>query len=281
MVSLMIQTEMNSIKDEKSKSINSRKYYNNFTETQKQAFEYIQDNIESDIQLKICVTGEAGTGKSYLIEALVALFQENYPEKKFALLASTGCAAVTIQGQTVYNFLKMDIYKRTSVAYRTFAAKFIAETEIIIIDEFSMIDVELFDWMRYYLRKFCRKEYNDGSVSWGGRHIILVGDPAQLPPIGKQLFRSNFFIPEFKFIRLRQAMRQENQDFQRILSCIRLCNYKSEEVQNFLLERSRLFADKFTIREQVEEIITNREFSKDPKKYEDLMIITPKVETEK
>ena len=45
---------------------------------------------------------------------------------------------------------------------------------MLVIDEFSMLD--------FLCRKFTKK--NSSFHPWGGRHVILLGDPAQLPAIG-------------------------------------------------------------------------------------------------
>ena len=47
-----------------------------------------------------------------------------------------------------------------------------------IIDEFAMMDRQIFLIVEQLCRKFTTK---DGQFKpWGGRHVILFGDPAQL-----------------------------------------------------------------------------------------------------
>ena len=53
---------------------------------------------------------------------------------------------------------------------------------MLVIDEFSMLDFFLFRTAEGLCRKFAKK--NSSFHPWGGRHVILLGDPAQLPGIG-------------------------------------------------------------------------------------------------
>lgn len=248
-------------------------YVTNFSPTQRKAFDYIRENIENDNQLLLCVTGEAGTGKTFLIDSLTALFQQKMPDKKFALLATTGCAAINIKGQTIYNFLKMDINNKTNLAYRTYEAKFIADTDIIIIDEMSMLNRELYYDMENLFTKFCKPEFNEG-MKFGKRHIIMFGDFAQLPAIGKQIYQSPDFLNDFKFMRLIQVMRQENKEFLDILANVRKGEY-TDDVCRFLDNCNKDFKDKTQIEEQVAYIINCRNNSDDPTDYENLIILAP------
>ena len=50
---------------------------------------------------------------------------------------------------------------------------------VIVIDEFSMLDFFLFRMAEGLCRKFAKNHTHD--LPWGGRHIIMLGDPAQLP----------------------------------------------------------------------------------------------------
>lgn len=55
------------------------------------------DRMESE---NVFITGKAGTGKSTLLKH----FREN-TQKKIAVLAPTGTAALNVKGQTIHSFI--------------------------------------------------------------------------------------------------------------------------------------------------------------------------------
>ena len=62
------------------------------------------------------------------------------------------------------------------------------EISYIIIDEYSMLGQKMFAWVD----KRCRQATGLSDELFGGKSIILVGDPAQLPPVAdKPLYHSN------------------------------------------------------------------------------------------
>ena len=247
-------------------------YENNFTDTQRKVYKYIVERIENNIQILLCVCGEAGVGKTFLINALVAYFQEKQPQLNFVLLASTGVAATNINGSTAFRFLRMDLTRKCGISYRTIEAKEVSETDVIIFDEVSMVDPWFFEDMRYLLRKFCRRRFREGNWEFGGKHMIFFGDFAQLPAIGSQLWQSEHFGPKFKFAVLRQIVRQTDVRFQRILSKLRLLDYDSE-VLDFINDRAKGFEGLVTFEQQIFKFIGDRNKSKNPKDYEGLTIL--------
>src|SRR5690349_10021337 len=95
------------------------------------------------------VTGRAGVGKSYLVKHLCQELDKL--GKSHVLLAPTGVAAINIGGQTIHRFLRLrpeiktiadyvrSVYPRT----RNVRDK-LAELDVIIIDEISMVHPDLF-----------------------------------------------------------------------------------------------------------------------------------------
>jgi thymidylate kinase len=53
-------------------------------------------------QLFLYIAGVAGTGKSYVIKAVVEFFRRCGVSRKLMLSAPTGCAAVPIDGYTIH-----------------------------------------------------------------------------------------------------------------------------------------------------------------------------------
>ncbi|WP_341759237.1 AAA family ATPase [Candidatus Tisiphia endosymbiont of Ptychoptera albimana] len=101
----------------------------------------------------VFITGKAGTGKS----TLLTYFRKN-TQKKVAVLAPTGTAAVNIKGQTIHSFFgfkpdvtlesittrRKDLGNKKEDIYRTLDA--------IIIDEISMVRADLLDCIDKFLR---------------------------------------------------------------------------------------------------------------------------------
>ena len=84
---------------------------NSFSEMQKLAYDIVKshfDDISSEKEpLCLIINGVAGTGKSYLINAIINLLQS-----KCAVAATTGKAAYNIRGVTVHSLLKLPIGSR-------------------------------------------------------------------------------------------------------------------------------------------------------------------------
>lgn len=142
---------------------------------QKEALEIVKNNHN------LFLTGSAGTGKSFTINAIV-----NYLEKSnifYGLTALTGCAAVLINGQTIHSFLGLGISRNLVDIIKNLEKfkkklKIIQNLQTLIIDEISMMDNELFDIINDLL-KYIKKN----NKVFGGIQVILVGDFYQLPPI--------------------------------------------------------------------------------------------------
>jgi ATP-dependent DNA helicase PIF1 len=77
-----------------------------FSERQNLAYQIILNHASKKGKepLLLIVTGEAGTGKSYLINAV-----QNYLKDKCAVTATTGKAAYNINGITIHSLLKLPV----------------------------------------------------------------------------------------------------------------------------------------------------------------------------
>lgn len=120
------------------------------------------------------ITGGPGTGKTTIIKAIVDIYEKIHEDaelKDITMLAPTGRAAKRIaescnrKASTIHKFLKWNKEtKEFSVnKYNP------ASSKLVIIDEFSMVDIFLFNSLLEGL---------SGSVK-----LILVGDANQLPSI--------------------------------------------------------------------------------------------------
>jgi len=133
---------------------------------------------------KMCISpffvlsGAAGTGKTTIIHAFI----EGIISKKretFLLLAPTGKAAVRLKEKTgkdaftIHHILmKNGWLNENNYSIKLAGGERVAEYQNIIIDETSMVDLEIFGTLFK-------------ALDWGVvKRLILVGDPNQLPPIG-------------------------------------------------------------------------------------------------
>ncbi len=97
----------------------------------------------------ILLTGSAGTGKSYTIKYIIEYL--NNANKNFAITASTGTAAVMIGGQTLHSFLGLGLGTGSikdilgNILKNKKKHENILKLDVLIIDEISMIDKELFE----------------------------------------------------------------------------------------------------------------------------------------
>jgi ATP-dependent DNA helicase PIF1 len=127
------------------------------------------------------LTGSAGTGKSYTLKSIVQYLDMNNIE--YGLTALTGCAAVLINGQTIHSFLYLGISRNVDEIYENInkykgsLIKF-KKLRVLIIDEISMMDNDLFDIIHRLLIRI-----KGIDKPFGGVQMILVGDFHQLPPI--------------------------------------------------------------------------------------------------
>lgn len=131
-------------------------------------------------------TGSAGTGKSVLMRAIIAeLRKKNMANpERVAVTASTGLAACNIGGVTLHSFGgiglgKEDVLTLVKKIKRNAKAKNRwLKTKVLIIDEISMVDGDLFD----KLEGIARVIRNNGRP-FGGIQLVITGDFFQLPPV--------------------------------------------------------------------------------------------------
>ena len=136
--------------------------------------------------LLLIINGVAGTGKSYLINAIRA-----YLDKKCAVTATTGKASYHINGVTIHSFLKLPV---ASQSHKELTGESLARLQekllnvhYVLIDEYSMLGQATFGW----IDRRCRQATGMKQQLFGGKSIILIGDPAQLPPVAdKPLYHS-------------------------------------------------------------------------------------------
>ena len=127
----------------------------------------------------IFVTGNAGTGKSFILNKL----KEKY-KKKLELTSTTGIAAVNIKGVTIHSWAGVGICKKTldkcvrDILDKQSLVNKIRKCKLLAIDEISMLKGETFTYIDQVLRRV-----RENDTPFGGIQILLFGDFFQLPPV--------------------------------------------------------------------------------------------------
>ncbi len=195
-------------------------------------------------QNNLFLTGGAGVGKSYLTNILITDYRKD--GKQVVALGSTGVSAVNVGGYTVHSFFAFGIssnFEELSKHDRYIKSrlkelkKILKATDLIVIDEISMVSCDMLDMILYRLE----------SASYQGK-IMLVGDFYQLPPVVKSIQNNALFnemlyafesaawqklAPEL--LVLKEMKRTTDGEFTHILSKVRrgVCD---NEVTSYMLD---------------------------------------------
>ncbi|MCB2207843.1 MAG: AAA family ATPase [Bacteroidetes bacterium] len=162
--------------------------------------------------------GYAGTGKTSLISAYVNMLASH--KKNFVLLAPTGRAAKVLSKYTGYRAHTIHRYIYYIITsneghYKISLSQNRFKDSIFIIDEASMIS----DNSQLSGEAFAGRNLLDDLFSFvfsrENNKIILIGDTAQLPPVGLDMspaldiryIKSSFNITAFEF-EMQEVMRQ-------------------------------------------------------------------------
>ena len=214
-------------------AIDLGQYVSTFSESQRKAFDYITQSLSTGKQVLTAIIGEAGTGKSYLLKGIVehATRVLHMSPKK---LATTGVAAHLISGETLHHFFSMDIDAKSRLESGTIEYDMVNAADLLIIDEFSLLESKPFHAINRLLCQMAQSK-NNQFKPFGGKNVILMGDPAQLPAIQKDIFESSLW-RRFNIAILKDVKRQNNAEFQKLLSTVRLGTI-TDEVDKTLQSR--------------------------------------------
>ncbi|HVV38912.1 MAG TPA: PIF1 family DEAD/DEAH box helicase [Candidatus Paceibacterota bacterium] len=130
----------------------------------------------------VFLTGEPGSGKTHTVNQYVSWLRAHSIEP--AITASTGIAATHIGGYTIHSWSGIGIkrslsaYELDRIAQNEKVVKRIRATNILIIDEISMLSASTFSMVE----AVCR-EVRGNDKPFGGIQVLLVGDFFQLPPV--------------------------------------------------------------------------------------------------
>jgi ATP-dependent DNA helicase PIF1 len=172
----------------------------------------------------IFLTGPAGTGKSVTLKKMIEHCEMEGNAN--GVTATTGSAAFLIGGKTIHSYLSLGLAKDSAKEIfeytrrnRPHTIKKIRALKVLIIDEISMLDIELFDKVSEYLSL---ARYN--SKPFGGLQLVLTGDFCQLEPVnGDYCFKSELWEKlNLDIIYLNKMVRQDgDKKFQKMLMQLR------------------------------------------------------------
>ncbi len=130
------------------------------------------------------VSGPAGTGKSYIVQALMRFLTER--SVNVGITGLTGVAAFLIGGQTLHSFAGVGLADEpvsnllTRIHKNRKAKERIKAVDVLFIDEVSMAKGDLLDKVNEVFKVI---RYNDAP--WGGVQLITSADWLQLLPVFK------------------------------------------------------------------------------------------------
>ncbi|RWS20617.1 ATP-dependent DNA helicase PIF1-like protein, partial [Leptotrombidium deliense] len=207
------------------------------TPDQRRVFNYFGKTIqEFDEQCLLFITGSAGCGKTYLIRKLMEACKVfGY---KHDVVATTGVASMLTQGTTIHAYFHLNLRNESNIDKSSADAQRIRELQVLFIDEVSMMEKNLFHTVDNILRRMRSPDNVHYRKPFGGRHIVLVGDVAQLPVIqGKGIWDEPLFYEYFKIANLTTNKRQQDSRFLTVLNKIRLGNI-DQQVEEYLNEHT-------------------------------------------
>ena len=182
----------------------------------------IADFVSTDENDILVVNGYAGTGKTTAVSAVISVMKEF--QTKCVLLAPTGRAAKVLSsysGQPAFTIHK-HIYRQKSVGGDGFGQFSIAPNKdketLFIVDEVSLIGIDA--GQQQSTTAFGTGNLLEDLISFVRSgvecKVILIGDSAQLPPVG--LDASPALLPEYmkmmggvQFAELTEVVRQQKE----------------------------------------------------------------------
>lgn len=162
-------------------------------------------NILYNTRDSVCISGPAGTGKTFLTKVLLKILESLYDSSKIALSApthqakkvlanSSGRDAFTVH--SLFRILPNLEEDRTEFTQRGDDLPKLQDILFLVIDEVSMIDEKLFKIIYEKLPMNTR--------------IIALGDPYQLAPVNSESISLFFTHKDFTQIKLTKIMRQSS-----------------------------------------------------------------------
>ena len=223
-------------------------------------------NDEQQIALDIAmsgknmfITGNAGTGKSYLTRKIIEEFEKN--DKAVIVCAPTGIAAINIGGATIHRVF--NISSNTTSRSVPSLSEELLNADTIIIDEISMCRIDVFEHVAKAIEaienssKRYSRDRSKLNIS-NKLQLIVVGDFFQLPPVvtdkekGSIMRTYNcsegafaFLSPKWRYfdfenIVLKTIVRQEEAETCNALNAIRIGDISGVQYFNLYSNRDNM-----------------------------------------
>ena len=185
------------------------------------------------------LTGAAGTGKTHLLNNFIAQVRKR--GKKVSVTATTGLAATHLGGNTIHSWsgigvndhLPNNFFERLSKTRRDVISK----TDVLIIDEISMLHDFRLDMVDKVLRTVREKDQ-----PFGGIQLVMSGDFFQLPPVNRPNEQGGGFVVysdawqelQPAVLYLERQYRQNDEQLLEILTALRTGDVRRRHVEALL-----------------------------------------------
>lgn len=142
-------------------------------------------------------TGSAGCGKSTVLKAFVKRLKDR--GKTVNIIAPTGKSALDVEGTTIWTYagwypdiMKLPIEKlEIKAQYQPFVNARLCETDVLVIDEVSMLENNHFERLNRIMKSARSKKWKfppataaeNARKPFGGVQVIVTGDFCKLPPV--------------------------------------------------------------------------------------------------
>lgn len=132
----------------------------------------------------VFLTGKAGTGKTTFLRGL-----RTKSPKRMVVTAPTGVAAIHARGVTLHSFFQLGfgpwvegqtLGNERSKKFSKVKRRLVANLDLLVIDEISMVRADVLDAVDSVLRRLRRN-----SLPFGGVQLLMIGDLGQLAPIAR------------------------------------------------------------------------------------------------
>ena len=157
----------------------------------------------------VFLTGAPGAGKTYVLNEFIR--NARAEGASVAVTASTGIASTHINGQTIHSWSGIGVATALTdnllKLIRTRRRRRIQATDILVIDEVSMMHAWLFDMVD----QVCRIIRHDPRP-FGGLQVVLSGDFFQLPPVSVSGRNNDVVAPTPEFVAARERYAKAGRD---------------------------------------------------------------------
>ena len=124
----------------------------------------------------VLILGPAGTGKSTFVN-----YVKSASKKRVVCACPTAVSALNVGGQTIHSLFQIqprDFIMTDLLKLKAKPRNILNATDVLIIDEISMVAPDLLDAMDW----LCRAARHNNEP-FGGIQIVAIGDLFQLPPV--------------------------------------------------------------------------------------------------